>query len=205
MFLINEPTEWDQSWCKKTGEALSARFPAAKAFHLNLHPSDFLRTENSLMKFIFRYNSACLHGEGLLARIEKDGASIPPPSAQLARSRIGWLKRCVANLENGRVPDELFQGAVESEVARLSHTDFLASRKVLRNFVLLEGAYALMLTGDFTSFRCDVVLPRLAKLCPQWQSLIHMTTAVLNDPFAAGVSPQAAIEEAFAVRQVDNH
>ena len=68
-------------------------------------------------------------------------------------------------------------------------------RKLVRNFVLLEGAYVPMLSGDYGSFRQSDVLPRLAAVHPKWQPLVDMAVAILEDPFAAKVSPQTAIEK----------
>ena len=197
MFLVDEPTEAERSWCKETEKALASRFPSAKEFHLNVYPTSFLVTETHMMKFIFKHNSVCLHGHGHLARIENAGGPIPAPSLELARGRLGWVKRCVNGLAEARLPDELFQGAIPSDMSQLTPSDFLASRKIIRNFVLLEGAYILMLTDDFKSFRQDDVLPRLAALYQRWQPLIRMATDVLKDPIATAIPPQRVVEEAL--------
>jgi len=195
MFLRDEPTAEDRSWCKEAEVDLVDGHPAAKEFHLNVHATDFLEREQQLMKFIFRHNGLCLHGDGLLERLEERGVTIPEPSPGLARARIGWLKQCVEGLAAGRLPDGLFAGALPADLAELSPDDFLASRKLIRHYALLEGAHVLMLTDDFRSFRQGDVLPALGTRYPQWQGLMSMAARVLVDPLTARVPPGIAVDE----------
>ena len=54
-----------------------------------------------------------------------------------------------------------------------------------------------MLTGDFRSFRRDVVLPALASRHPQWQTLIDTTSRILDNPLDAKTSPETLIGRAL--------
>jgi hypothetical protein len=192
VFLPEEPSAGDKAWCKDNETALAARYPVAKEFHLNVFSTEFLRTENNMMKFIFKYNCLCLFGEKHLEMLENTGVTIPKPSRELVKGRIGWLKRCVIGLEDQYLPDELFGGDVPADFSKLLSTDFFVSRKLMRHFILLEGSHLLMLTGDFKSFRQMDVLPKISALYPQWHELIDMAATVLKNPLAAKISPAAA-------------
>lgn len=190
MFLREEPKPEDKSWCKGKETVLVSRYPAAREFHLNLYSTEFLKNEKMLMKFILRYNSLCLLGDKHLDAIEAAGAAIPKPTKQLAKNRLGWVKQCADGLASRKLPDDLFQGAIPSDFSRLSAEHFLASRKLVRNFVLLEGAHLLMLTGNFQSFQQKDVLRKLAVIYPQWSELLDTAAGILKDPFAAKITPE---------------
>lgn len=195
MFLQEEPTDEKKIWCKKQESFLSSAYPMINGFHLNIFSTDFLRTETNMMKFIFKYNSLCLYGERHLELLEQEGNSIVKPHREFAVNRLrSWSRRCVDGLVEGHLPDELFGREIIEELSKLSSTDYLASRKLIRNFVLLEGAYLLMLTDNFRSFRRDDVFQEICDMYPQWTELISMSEDILENPFAAKVSPEEVRE-----------
>lgn len=209
MFLQQEPTDGDKSWCKENETDLVSQYPVVKEFHLNVYSTEYLKTEHHLMKFIFRYNSLCLFGENHLKEIETAGITIPKPSRELAKGRVGWVKNCVAGLAKNNLPEELFQGGIPAKLSKLSSTDYLASRKLVRNFVLLEGAHVLMLTNDFQSFQQNDVLRKIAMIYPQWKELISTASDILKDPFAAKVAPDKVRERTlpfakWAIGKIEN-
>ena len=83
----------------------------------------------------------------------------------------------------------------------------LATRKLARNFVIVEGAYALMSRRSFVSFKQGVVLQGLRRTTRRWGPLLRVTEAVLSDPFRANVKPgdfmrQAQPFVAWAIKTV---
>ncbi len=195
IFLHEEPNEGDLIWKKENEKILDTKYPIIKGFHLNIRSTDFLKAEDSLWKFILRYNSLCLIGNEYLDNIEKEGALIHIPSPELAKNRLGWLKGTVKGLEKKQLLDAQFGELIAPRLSKFLPTDFLASRKLIRYFLLVEGAYLLMLTEDFSSFRVDEVFPKIAEIYPQWKELIEMSELILKDPFKARISPLTVREK----------
>ncbi len=71
----------------------------------------------------------------------------------------------------------------------------LATRKLARNFVIVEGAHVLMARGAFKSFTQDAVLQGLRDASRRWRPLLRMTEDVFEDPYRAEVSPNDFMKE----------
>lgn len=194
IFLKNQPCSNDEIWQRDKELYLKKQYPVAKEVHLNLYSLDTLRKE-SFWRFILRYNSLHIYGKDLLAELKKEGIFTNVASREFAKGRIGWPKKCLKGLIDGRLPDDLFQGAITSDVSKLDKEAFQATRKLARNFVLLEGAYVLMLDDIFESFRQKDVLPALRQNYPEWNSLILKTENIFKNPFEAKISPKDFAEE----------
>lgn len=207
-FISAEPSEADASWSADSRAKLGSRHPISKRHRLILFSVSLLKTENWLMKFILRYNAVRVDGRDLLAELESEGVTIQRPSPQVAKGRIPWVRQCVDGLEGGVLPDVLFKELMPSDLSEVPPDDFHATRKLARNFVVLEGAYVLMAAGRFRTFRQTDVLADLRGFYPQWSEFLDRTEGILTDPHAAGVSPLEFSQDAlpfarWTIRQME--
>lgn len=180
-FLRNDLTAADKSWQKRARKRLERQFPIAAEVHLNIQPTDRLRQE-TFWRFILRYNAVWIRGGNLIAELGRLGAPTPRPSPKLARSRLPFVRTCLEEAVAGRCPPSL---------AELPSDPFLSTRKLARNFVIVEGAFALMAAGKFTSFKQEIVLKDLRRTWRRWSALTRTTEEVLADPHRAAVAPDA--------------
>jgi len=187
MFCDDEPTDAETGWCRKKEADLAVQYPQVNGFHLNLHPVARLEGDVS-WRFIVRYTSVRLHGADILSELEKRGIHTPTPeeSQRLAAHRIPGVSRRIESVMRGEPPEDL---------PPLPADPVLASRKLARNFLLVEGGYVLMAMGRFRSFRQADVLPRLGALFPEWQSLFTATERILAYPWTANVSSESYAKE----------
>lgn len=183
MFQELEPSESDKSWRREKESMLNERYPVVNGFHLSLSSLDRLR-EEPIWRFIFRYNSVRLHGTDVISELEKEGIHTPAPSRELAQSRIGWLEKITNATVDGRLSEVEFP---------LPQNPCLATRKLAKWFVILEGAHLLMADCAFSSFRQRDVLQQLMSLYPQWTCLFTITQRILENPFSAGIPPDTFI------------
>ena len=191
-FLSDEPTDADDAWRRHVEKRLAERYPqAAKEFHLTLRSVGFLKAEAQGWKFILRYNAARLYGKDLLEEFEADGVVVAEPDAASAKSRLGFARRGLEGLKCGRLPNELFRTEFPVDLSQWRDDDLLITRKLARYFVLVEGAYVLMIDGEFRSFRQEDVLAPLVRLYPQWTALVEAVRRINAGPFQPGVSPRA--------------
>lgn len=179
-FHRGQPRPDDGDWSRQTCADLYARHgTVAVEFHMNLFPLDRLR-QDSFWRFMLGYNSIRLWGEDMLSALEQEGYPVPPPSPALAIGRRGFVGKCLEQAMAGQAPDSL--GVLPADPS-------LASRKLVRNFILVEGAYLLMLDGHFTSFKRTSVMPQLRDRFPQWQGLYNLSEHILDHPYDSGVTP----------------
>jgi predicted nucleotidyltransferase len=197
VFLSDDPTDADAAWRQEVEKRLAEHYPqAAKEFHLTLRSVGFMKDEAQGWKFILRYNAVRLHGKDLLEEFESCGLAIPIPDAEAAGTRLGFARKGLEGLKNGRLPDELFGKTFPTDVSQWRDDDYLITRKLARYFVLVEGAYVLMADGEFRSFRQEDVLEPLERSYPQWTALFRTVRQITADPFEAGISPRAFAEQA---------
>ncbi|MCE5323752.1 hypothetical protein LLG46_10620 [bacterium] len=182
-FTTDEPTEADLRWQVKTKQMLERDYPVVSEFSLGVFPVEHLRKQDS-WRFIIKYNSIRLHGADIIAELEKEGITTPPPSIELLKSRICWTEPMWQCACGGKIPDKLF---------KTPDDPFLASRKIARYFVLLEGAYLLMLDGRFVSFRQSDVLDGLRMAYPEWKMIYDLTHRVSNAPHEVCMLPEVLI------------
>jgi len=185
VFLQEEPTPADMAWRSRTRRRLEGRFPVASEVHLNVHSVDRLMREG-FWRFILRYNAVRIRGGDLPGELARRGVRTPRPSRRLARSRLAFVRQCLNEALAGRCPPAL---------AELPADPFLATRKLARNFVIVEGAYVLMSRGAFKSFKQDAVLQGLRSASRRWRPLLRMTEAVLEDPYRAAASPDEFMKQ----------
>ncbi len=193
-FVEDESGAPDTLWRRDCESDLSVKYPFIKDFHLNCHPVTTLKKE-TFWRFILKYNSLLYWGTDVISDLEKVGISTPVPSPEIVKTRLWWVRDCVKGLNEGVFPDSLFADAIPSKLDEMEETNFQASRKLARNFILTEGAYLLMASGHFSSFRTSDILPRLALVFPQWCKLFEMSERILNDPVEAGISPRRLVQE----------
>ena len=179
VFLKNEPTPADRAWSRRTRKRLERDFPIAAEVHLNVHSVGRLQREG-FWRFILRYNAVQVRGKNLVAELERRGAPTPRPSRRLAQSRVPFVRKCLEEALAGRCPPAL---------AELPSDPFLATRKLARNFVIVEGAFVLMCERAFRSFNQEVVLHGLRSHWRRWRGLTRTTQTILDDPFRAAVQP----------------
>ncbi len=91
------------------------------------------------------------------------------------------MRRNIEGAVRGELPKALFP--------RLPDDPLLVTRKLARNFVLVEGAHLLMVDNAFCGFRQKDVLTKLKTLYPQWMSVFLITETILEDPLKAGIMP----------------
>lgn len=178
IFLDVEPSASDLAWCDALRQNVVLRFPVATDYLLAPHALELLERE-SFWRYALRYNSLQLYGTDILAALESRGFAIEAPSHAFALNRLGWMKPLLESLRGGSVPEYVYH---------TPEMPCLAVRKLARYFVLLEGAYLLMLDDQFISFRSCDVLPALRANYPQWETLYQMTDAVLRDPYTIAFS-----------------
>lgn len=184
-FLDGIPSPADKAWRRRAEKRLETEFPVASEVHLNVYPTERLRQE-SFWRFILRYNSLRINGSNLVAELGHQGFRTPRPSRRLARSRLSFVRQCLSEALAGRCPPAL---------AGLPDDPFLASRKLARNFVVVEGAFILMCQGRFSSFEQGVVLAGLLDVEPRWRPLLRKTETILTDPHRARVRPDDLMVE----------
>lgn len=185
VILHREPTPADKTWQRRTQRRLEQRFPAAAEVHVNLYSLARLRRE-AFWRFILRYNAARMGGSNVIAELSRAGAPTPRPSRALARSRVPFVRQCLSEALAGRCPPAL---------AALPADPYLASRKLARNFVIVEGAFVLMCQRRFDSFKQEAVLHGLRRVSRRWRRLLTMTDAILTDPYHACVKPDDLMAE----------
>ncbi|MBN1917500.1 MAG: hypothetical protein JW889_06285 [Verrucomicrobia bacterium] len=200
VFVQDEPARADKTWQRRTRRRLESRFPVANEVHLNLFSVDRLRLE-AFWRFIMRYNAVRVRGTDLLAELAREGVRTPRPSRRLAKGRVGFVRQCWEATLAGRCPPSL-QDPLPSD-------PFLRTRKLARNYVIVEGGFALMTLGTFESFKQEVVLRGLREASARWRPLIKTTEAVLADPFRAAVRPEVFVRELrrfmeWAIKRVEN-
>lgn len=186
MYLQGEPTRADKAWQRRARKRLETRFPVAAEVHLNLFSLDRLRRD-TFSRFIIRYNTVRVRGTNLIAELAREGIRTPRPSRKLAKGRLGFVRQCWEATLAGRCPPSL-QDPLPAD-------PFLTTRKLARNYVIVEGAFALMTLGSFTSFKQKVVLRGLRQASPQWRPLVRKTETILADPFHAAVPPDAFVHD----------
>ena len=178
-FLVEAPTAADRAWRRRMQASLQRRFLVADEVHLNVYPAAKLAAE-PFWRFILRYNALRVCGPDLLGRLERRGIAVPKPDAALAKGRLPFVRSCLAEaLAGRRIP----------ALADLPADPALATRKLVRNFVIVEGAHYLMAAGAFETFAADGVLRGLRRAAPQWADLCDSAERILADPYEAAVSP----------------
>lgn len=187
LFVEEEPQEESLSWCKARGDALERQYPVVGGYHLSLFSVARLARE-SAWRFILRYNAIRLHGDDLIAELEDVGVDTARPSRELAKLRVTWMRSNIEGAVRGEIPKALFP--------TLPDDPFLTTRKLVRNFIIVEGAHLLMADEAFCGFRQSDVLNVLQSLHPQWAPIFHQAERVLRDPHEAGVTPEDFIAEA---------
>ena len=185
VFLRDEPTLADKAWRRRVQKRLEDEFPAASEVHLNLFSQERLGREG-FWRFILRYQGGRIRGDNLIAAFERQGVRTPRPGRKLAKSRLSFVRRCLSEALAGRCPPAL---------AGLPIDPFLASRKLTRNFVIVEGAFILMCQRTFKSFKQEAVLQGLRETTSRWRSLLRKTEAILTDPYRAGIRPDDLMAE----------
>ncbi len=185
VFLQEEPTRADRKWKTLTRRQLEGRYPIASEVHLNVYPVDRLAREE-YWRFILRYNAVQVRGDNLLAELARCGIRAPRPSRSLAKSRLSFMRQCLEETVAGRCPPSL---------AELPADPFLTTRKLARNFVIVEGAHVLMAKGVFKSFKQEAVLEGLRSITRRWRPLLKMTEATLRDPYQAAVPPDEFMKQ----------
>ena len=185
VFLHEEPTTLDKAWRRRRQRALQARFRVAGEVHLNVNSVERLRRE-SFWRFILRYNALRIRGSSVLAQLERQGHRVPRPGRELAKSRLPFVRQCLSEALAGRCPPAF---------AEMPSDPFLATRKLARNFVIVEGAYVLMCRGAFKSFGQGAVLHGLRRVRPSISGLLDTTAAILADPYQAKVKPKAFMRQ----------
>jgi len=185
-FIPDQPTPADRCWRRRAQARLADRFPIVSKIHLNVFPMDRLATE-PYWRFILRYNAVRLRGADLVAKLAHRGHRTPRPGPAIAKKRLPFVRNCLAEaLAGRRVP----------ALAELPTAPALATRKLVRNFVLVEGAHLLMAMGCFQSFRQDDVLQGLHCLAPRWRGLFRAAQQVLGNPRKANIPPRRFMEQA---------
>lgn len=179
-FIDRELEPCELQWRPQSEEVLGRRYPQVEHFCLNINPLDFL-AEQVWWRFLLRYDSVRLRGEDIVAVLEQRGVSTPAPSLEVAKTGLAWMHKCFEGAAKGQVPKELYTAPTDP---------YLATRKLARNFVIVEGAYLLMAEGKFVSFRSRDVLRQLRCRYPQWEELYAIVEATQHDPVAAAVDPK---------------
>lgn len=182
-FISDEPTDADMQWQAETKQLLERAYPVVSEFGLGIFPVEHLKKQDS-WRFIIKYNSIKLYGVDIISELEAEGIETLPPTIELLKSRIPWTEAMWKAALEGNIPEKLF---------KTPDDPFLASRKIARYFVLLEGAYLLMLDSGFTSFRQSDVLSGLRELYPEWKKVFDLTEQVSNAPQEVRIPPETIV------------
>jgi hypothetical protein len=182
-FISDEPTDADMQWQAETKQLLERAYPVVSEFGFGVFSVDHLRKQDS-WQFIIKYNSVKLYGVDIISELEAEGIETPPPTIDILKSRISWTESMWQYAVDGSIPEKLFKTPTNP---------FLTSRKIARYFILLEGAYLLMIDGGFTSFRQRDVLAGLRRLHPEWKAVYDLAERVSNAPLEACVPPKDTV------------
>ncbi|MBU0715639.1 MAG: RNA polymerase sigma factor [Verrucomicrobia bacterium] len=185
MFLDRDPDASDISWCREQERSLKKQFPGIQSYVFFLFSVDRLQKE-AFWRFILKYNSVRLYGENILAALEKEGLETPQPTRELARSRLEFVEECLESAVHGRLTPKLMV---------LPINPFWATRKLVRYFVIIEGAYVLMADGTFGTFHQQDVLSKLKQTCPQWRELLAQSEKILKNPIKANILPHVFVKQ----------
>ena len=185
-FLQREPSDEDLEWARHLSQELADRHKPVDHYALTVCSVDRLRREH-IWRFILRDNSERLSGHDLIGALAVEGVSTALPDRSLAESRLPWLRKLVEATAVGRFSEVVF---------KLPEDPALASRKLARWLILVEGAHLLMADGGFVSFRQNDILRQLQEHYPDWSPMFETTTAILKDPYAAAVPPDAFARQA---------
>lgn len=198
VFLRGEPTAADKVWRRRAEKRLEARFSICPNVHLTTSGVERLEQE-AFWRFILRYNATRIRGVNLIAELGRRGIRTTRPSRKLARGRLPFVKACLdAAMAGQRVPS----------LGKLPSDPFLATRKLARDFVIVEGAYVLMARGAFVSFKQEDVLKGLRRVSRRWAGLVRTAEEILRDPHKAGVRPEVFLDMAepfvnWAIERID--
>jgi len=160
-FTAEAPTADDEQWCRSTARELHAQFPVAAEFHVNHHGLARLETEE-FWRFILRYNSVRLRGRDVLEELATRGFPTPQPTREWARGRLEFVRTCLKEAVAGRCPPSL---------ERRVDDPFLWTRKLVRNFIVVEGGFLLMALDELETFGQGEVIGKLSRRCPKWTQL----------------------------------
>ncbi len=178
--FVNDPlTEADEVWYNRMRDVLAQSYPGTNALvrprvagsvlqGLEPQAREGERLLAQAYTFRLSYDAALVWGRNLLP-----GGSPPVPDRSWVRGSlepIRALVRYAARLE-----------AVNRSDFDLPNDAALRLRKFARLGVL-AGAHLLMAQGVFTSFRGDVVLPKLRHQYPAWHPFLEETAALYIHP-----------------------
>ena len=178
--FVNDPlTEADEVWYNRMRDILAQSYPGTNALvrprvagsvlqGLEPQASEWERLLTQAYAFRLSYDAALVWGCNLLP-----GLSPPVPDRFWVRESLESVRalvRYAARLE-----------AVNRSDFDLPHDEALRLRKFARLGVL-AGAHLLMAQGVFTSFRGDVVLPKLRYPYPEWYPFLEETAALYIHP-----------------------
>ncbi len=185
-FLHDEPTPADRTWRRRIESRIVGRYGVFSEAHVNVHPLGRLAHEG-FWRFILRYNCQRVRGANAVAILEQRGHSTPRPSRKLAKSRLPFVKGCLSAALCGDCP---------AAVPALPSNPHLATRKLARNFMVVETAFLHMSRGAFRSFGQEEVFSGLAAVAPEWKGLLRLSEPILMDPLRAAAKPSDYMVEA---------
>ena len=178
-FIEDDLSDDDMLWREEAKDELEEKYPVVSEFGLGLFPIDKLRQEES-WRFIIKHNSIRLYGEDMISRLESEGVMTPLPTKEYIKSRLSWIESMWQSACDDSIPEMLF---------KMPHDPYQATRKIARYFVLVEGAYLLMINGHFKSFQRDHILGQLRNLYPQWDDVYDLVERVSINPQQEQVIP----------------
>ena len=198
-FLHDEATPSDRAWRRRMERRLVHRYGVFPEAHVNVCSLSRLAQE-TFSRFILRYNCLRRRGANVVALLERRGCRTPRPSRKLAKSRLWFVRDCLSAAVRGDCPAAL--------PSLLPSNPYLATRKLARNFMVVETAFLLMSRGTFRSFGQQDVLAGLASITPKWNRLIAQSKRILNDPLRASVKPSEYMRQAgpyvtWAIQQIE--
>lgn len=166
LVLRDAVTEHDRAQQLRLQEALLCQYPVFDEIHLNLIGESDL-AGNSFACFALKYNAALLWGRDVTAE-----HPCPAPDTAMAKSRLAFARQCF---------DDALAGKQPACTGPLPADPYWRARKFARYFVIIEGAYYLMSQSSFRSFRAQDVLPALQAAAPQFDDVLALTQAVLQN------------------------
>ena len=175
----------DIAWSQNTAKKLENQFCAVDEVHLSIQWIEGLR-DDPFTRFILSHNATLRIGMPIEAVQESRGYVSFSPDKQLAKMRLGFARRCFSDAIQNR------QSACTGD---LPSNPYYASRKLVRYFIVVEGAYFLMSRNKFSGFDKACVIADLKAEAPAFCCVLDMAESVLVDPVNANIEPAKFLEE----------
>ncbi|MDD3122338.1 MAG: hypothetical protein PHC62_02355 [Candidatus Izemoplasmatales bacterium] len=176
----------DKEEIKKTFlKKLIEEYPFSPEPHISIYSLQQLKTDH-FTRFIMEYNCGLMYGNNIAKDLNKVIDKTINPSEKAYFQRLQFAKDAYEALKNGKrnLPN----------LGLLPSDTYFAARKLIKYFIVIEGAYYLMKVGNFKSFNTDEVFNSLENLQIINQNEKNLYKFVLTNPQESKVTEMDALK-----------